>query len=277
MKGSVFQHLRAWRHIIIHLLNGASTPGTNDLRNLQGFVIEVYSYLALVSNITPYGLAKNRTLPLDPFLTSLGHLREYEGSGTFFSCAASLFELIPPITMLAAKRLAEERVSDLPSQESSDTFYHLLARLGSWKATPVAEDMATWRDAYTAVGEIYRHALYIYLTTALCGSVVSSPKTISEIQQHIDVFWIHWDLVISSPYGTILLWPLMITGSCLVREDQKQMLRDRLQSPRRWRFTQISAALELLELLWADDDKHAYGPYGLFVTMQKHKMDFCMA
>lgn len=42
-------------------------------------------------------------------------------------------------------------------------------------------------------------------------------------------------------------------------------------------MTIVQRVLQLLELLWADDGKYAYGPYGLEITMERYKMNICMA
>lgn len=274
--GAIFPHLRAIRQLILDLQKRLANGGLIEDKKLQGFVLEVYAYLALVSNIIPYGIVQDRTLPLDPFITSLGGLREYETFGTFFGCCHSLFELIPSISVLAMRRLREEELS-MRSEETVSIYDGLLSRLGEWQSPPLDRDMAEWKSANLAIGNLYRHALFAYLKAAMCGSVVDNPKVIYQIQQHIDEVWPILDEVRDSPYGTTMLWPLLIIGSCVVREDQRHSLRNSFESPGQWRMSQVIQALRLLNLLWDSDDRHAFGPYGLYFTMKEHGINFCMA
>ena len=274
--GAIFPHLRATRQLILDLQKRLANGGLVEDKKLQGFVLEVYAYLALVSNIIPYGIVQERTLPLDPFITSLGGLKEYETFGIFFGCCHSLFELIPSISVLATKRLREEELS-MRSEETVSMYNGLLSRLEEWRAPPLDPEMAEWKSAHIATGKMYRHALFAYLKAAMCGSVVDNPKVIYQLQQHIDEVWPILDEVRNSPYGTTILWPLLIIGSCVVREDQRHSLRNRLESPGQWRMSQVIQALRLLNLLWDSNDRHAFGPYGLYFTMKEHGINFCMA
>ena len=178
--------------------------------------------------------------------------------------------------MLATKRLREEELS-MRSEESVSMYNGLLSRLEAWRSPPLDREIVEWRSAHIATGKLYRHALFAYLEAAMCGSAVDNPKVIYQIQFHIDEVWPLLDEVRDSPYGTTMLWPLLIIGSCLVREDQRQFMRNRLESPGQWRMSQVVQALRLLNLLWDSNDRHAFGPYGLYFTMKEHGINFCMA
>ncbi|KEF62509.1 uncharacterized protein A1O9_00482 [Exophiala aquamarina CBS 119918] len=274
--GGIFPHLRASRQLILSLLQKSDVDMDGDSRRMKGFVLEVYTYLVLANNITPYGRNEARTLPLDPFITSFEMLKEYETCGLFFSCGFGLFETIPKICVFAMNRLAEEEESSSCSAKSQRTYNELVSILLGWKSPPVDLEMVEFESAHISAGEAYRQSLLMFVKSAMCGSVVDNPKVITEIQGHIEVMQDAMPVLRISPFVTVMLWPLMIMGSCLVsprgRADLMAMLDTSSVD-----LMQVAQAAKLLRLLWEDTDKRAFGPFGLHLVMQKHNINFSMA
>ncbi|KAH8900741.1 hypothetical protein GQ53DRAFT_633146 [Thozetella sp. PMI_491] len=274
-QGGVFAHLRASRQLILELLQGPAQCKNEEDQDLRGFVLETYAYLVLVANITPYGIVEGRTLPFDDFVTSLESLQQYKTFGTFMGCGYSLFEKIADVSRFSTRRLHEEKSGGV-SQESLDTYEALLSSITSWEPTDSGPDASSW-EAYRAIaGEVYKHALLIYLKASMCGTVVDNPKVICDIQQYIDICLGLLLKLDRSPFSTIMMWPLMIVGSCLIRVDQRLDLRERCQNSS-FQMTHVSKAADLLQLVWEDPDKRSYGPYGLQLAMEKHGINFGMA
>ena len=268
--------MRASRQLVLKLLQEPQRIVQGEIKLVKGFALEVYFYLVLVNSITPYGRDEARTIPFDSFLTSLEFLKEYETFGVFFSCGQGLFEMIPQISILAMKRLAEED-SGRCSLESRSTYESLLKTLGQWKSPPVDSEMGEWENEHVWAGEIYRQALLIFIKTSMCGSVVNNPKVIIAIQRHIDAAYPLLEVVSHSPFVTILLWPIMIIGSSLICEDQRSNLLYKLNFETKIDICQVVQAGRLLESLWKDEDERAYGPFGLYHVMRKHHINFSMA
>ena len=274
--GGIFPHLRASRQLILNLLRQSNTSLNSSHKSMKGFVLEVYTYLVLANNITPYGRNEPRTLPLDPFITSFELLREYETFGIFLGCGQGLFETIPKICIFAMNRLAEEEQSSVCSIQSQQTYDELVSTLLFWKSPPVDPEMVEFEHAHITTGEIYRQALLMFVKTSMCGSVVSNPKVVTELQRNIEIITDAMPIVHTSPFVTIMLWPLMITGSCMTSP------RGRLELIKNLGHTeievmQVSQAATLLRLLWEDNDERAFGPFGLHLIMQKHNIMFSMA
>ena len=177
-------------------------------------------------------------------------------------------------------RLCEEK-EDMQSaaaarhsqSDRQSTCDELVSVLEQWRSPAVAPEMAEWSLEHTWTGEIYRQALLIFLRVAMCGSVVDNPKVIAAIQRHIDVVMPLLLPVADSPFGTLLLWPVMIIGSCLVAEGQRRFFLNRLYNETKVVVAQVIECGKLLELVWNDDDKRAYGPFGLHLVMKKHKIN----
>ncbi|OQV01306.1 Fungal specific transcription factor domain-containing protein [Cladophialophora immunda] len=285
-----FLHLRAVREVILSLLRQEHETFVNeDRRSIMGFVLEVYSFLVFSNSITPCGYSDSaRTMPHDSFLDSLEFLQEYKTFGVLVGCAPGLFELISPVARFATDRLREEEgvlqaeAAPAPAtrRDRSDrhsTYDNLLRGLEQWSPPSVAPEMAEWAVEHTWTGEIYRQALLIFVRAAMCGSVVDNPKVIAAIQSHIDVVMPLLLPVADSPFGTLLLWPVMIIGSCLLVEGQRQFFLCRLYNESKVVVAQVVEAGKLLELVWNDNDKRAYGPFGLRLVMEKYQINFTLS
>ncbi|OCT46153.1 C6 zinc finger domain-containing protein [Cladophialophora carrionii] len=274
--GGIFPHLRASRELVYKLLHEPREDVHPDTRAVEGFALEMYYYLVIVNSITPYGSDEARALPLDAFFTPLDFLKEYQTYGVMLSCGQGLFELIPQVSILARKRLMEE-ASGLRSSESQATYECLLDSISQWQPPPVISEMTEWQQECAWAGEIYRQALFIFLKASSCGSVVNNPKTIIAIQRHIDTAFPLLVPVSLTPLVTVLLWPLMMIGSCLICESQRREYLKFLDTEPKVEIGQVSQAGKLLQYLWEDGDERAYGSFGLHLIMKKHNINFSMA
>ncbi|KIY02167.1 uncharacterized protein Z520_02305 [Fonsecaea multimorphosa CBS 102226] len=274
--GGIFPHLRASRELVLKLLQEPQRTLHDDTKLVKGFALEVYFYLVLVNSITPYGRDKARVLPVDTLCSSLDFLKEYETYGVFFSCGHGLFELISQVSILATERLTDEEsgVNSPDTQVEKDRLVDTITR---WESPPVAPEMAEWQAEHVWTGEIYRHALLIFIEASMCGSVVSNPKVIVSIQRHIDKALPLIVPVAKSPFNTILLWPTMIIGSCLICQGQRRDYIRLLRTKPTIDISQVNEAANLLEYLWEDEDERAYGPFGLHFVMEKRRINFSMA
>ncbi|OQU96989.1 Fungal Zn2-Cys6 binuclear cluster domain-containing protein [Cladophialophora immunda] len=274
-EGSMIHHLRASRHLALRITDSNLGNGCKDQKDLQGFALEVYAYLALTATIAPYSQSDNLKVPFDSFVTSLSHLQQYDTFGTFFSCGYDLFEKIPAISLLFARRLCEKQEHRDCSEETTSIYEELLTEIQNWESCPPVSEMSAWAVEHAQTGEAYRHALLIYLKAAMCGSSIDNPKIIGELQVHVDAILPLLDPIWRSPYKAIVIWPSVIAGSCILRNDQQDYLRSLFELSRSG-MAHVKNALELLDWLWTDPDRRAYGPFGLHVVMQQRGVNFCL-
>jgi len=270
-KGAVFTHLRATRHLILIVKSSTHDPLHGNLA--FGLILETYAYLALVQNITPYGLLDSRELPLDDFITSLRHLEQYETYGTHLSCGYDIFECILPIAMLARRRLDESASHADASLQIRKAYETLHAQLGSLvQHNMLSKTLSDCRSVYVS-------ALYIFLETGLHNPLMPDEHSLSVIQSHIDSILNLTPSICETPYGTIMLWPLMIASSCMTRNEQQDLVRYRFLNTPQWRISQVVTAVRVLRLLW--EKRHVgestFGPYGLYEVMKEHDINFSMA
>ncbi|KAH7169460.1 fungal-specific transcription factor domain-containing protein [Fusarium sp. MPI-SDFR-AT-0072] len=292
-KGNMFQHLRASRQLILwarsRALDGTSRP-------MFGFMMELYAYLVLMNILTPYGVVEQRTIPFDSFILSLSSLDEFETFGIMFGGMHSLFELIPKISVLFAQRLREDGREDeglgpgadsCPSLQSLEMYRILRGLIDNWSlpphlypandpgtcTTPGAGSDGRRKERYLS-GEIYRHALSIYLAASMAGKGGAGRLVLDEIQGHVEAVLDLAPLLEESCFDYTILWPIIICGSCLVEESLKRRVLSGLSSSR-YHMGHTKTACQLLDALWADPDPRAYGPYGLHLVMEKHGFSFC--
>jgi hypothetical protein len=189
--------------------------------------------------------------------------------------AYELFEMIPVISHLGAQRLLEEELQS-SSTETHRLYATILSNIETWVVQELSGGELQWEKDHEIAAELYRGALLIYLHTSACGGTVPDHVRENQIRPLTKEFLNKLASLPDSNFGTIMLWPMMIVGSCLTdRPDQEAMRIGLLDS--RYRMHVQHRAHELLQLLWQDTRPCAYGPYGLQLMMSKHGTNFCMS
>lgn len=241
-----------------------------------GLVLETYAYLALVSNVIPYGLLKERVIELDDFVTRLAHLKQYPTFGTFFSCGYDVFECIAPVALVARRCIDDISAFECVSDETWSLYAGIKSRVEGLDIETVTNKPLP--QGAEQVYELYRLAILIFLETAHYGSGTDDDEVMEAVQKHVDKFMELSHNSTKTKYRTISVWPLLIAGSCCIKEVHRDRFRARVRTPTgRWRVNQTITAVHVLELLWSSDDKLAFGPYGLYLMMRKHGISISMA
>jgi hypothetical protein len=244
----------------------------------------MYAYLVLANSIVPYGIMDGRHVPYDAFLGNLvSTLSPYDTFGIMFAGCHELFELIPTTSRFAAQRLKEEQThaESIKRMPHSDPFYtRTRARIGDWRQNLLQSTNPGKISKQLAIGETYRHALFIYLETAVLGTagLPASADVHERLHKHINSISeaVQRHDLVMSPFATILLWPMIIAGSVLVQAEKQEVLTQGLRMPLYATCTSVQTA-ELLELVWVDTDPKSFGPYGLYLAMEKHGINICLS
>ncbi|KFA46186.1 hypothetical protein S40293_03793 [Stachybotrys chartarum IBT 40293] len=273
-KGAMFNHLRASRQLILSLLAHKNVRQSWNGVNVSalGFSIELYSYLVILNTIIPYGKAKDRTSALDAFIVSVEDMSSFPTFGALFAGSHELFRLIAEVNMLASKRLAEEAAGETqPSTSSRSTHDDILQRVQAWKMPPrdAKESVKDWEHKRCAA-EMFRQGLHVYLFAALAGSVITDPDVVCAIHAHVVKLFTHaGELTAANNYVATMIWPVLMGGTCLVEQGQQQVLAEAIRTG--WSsMNHMKVVGDILQLLWKDPDPRAFGPYGLYLTMEKH-------
>lgn len=269
----MFSHLRASRQIILRLADGPLSSSTNDNGRLFAFVLEIYRFLILSNNIIPHGSINRRTVPQDTFLDGIfGKMNYFDTWGVIFGDSHGLFEILPDIAVLAARRLTEQN----PSQTSLEMYQTLYARITEWKPPESAATNQKSRYQRNTALNLCREAALLYLETAMVPDALSDTMTLAKVQNHIDNIMLYAEKAAGSPYETIFLGPLIIAGSCMLRPEQRQLLLDSLRS-NRFHMHHCLQAASLLEQLWNDPSGRVFGPYGLAIIMRRRGINLGIA
>jgi hypothetical protein len=255
----------------------------SDGRYIFGYLLEIYTYLVLANSIMPYGIMDSRHVPYDGVIDNfVSTLSTYDTFGIMFAGCHGLFELIPAISQHAARRLKEEeQAPTAASLSDSDAFYTSTnARIRDWQQSPHGATNDDCVPKRLAIGETYRHAVFIYLETAMLGtaSLPASAEVHARLHEHLahikDAVESH--NLVTSTFATIMLWPMVIAGSVLLPTHERGLLAQGLRMADYANCTSIQTA-ELLELMWADDDSRSFGPYGLYLAMKRHGINLCLS
>ncbi|KAH8702930.1 fungal-specific transcription factor domain-containing protein [Phaeosphaeriaceae sp. PMI808] len=275
VQGAMFNHLRASRQLVLSFLDSELPSNIVDTTSLNtlGSSIEMYLYLIFTNSITPYGVAAERSLPFDMFVISGASSVIFPEFGALFAGSHEICKLIPEVSLLASRRLAEEVVSPIHATAAlCYTHNDIYDRVASWTLPPSRHtDCLALLEQRWHMGNSFRQGLYIYLATALAGSVLSDPVVKQVIQGHIDELFSYAPQILASEYIGNVLWPFVIAGTCMVIPQQQQMFLSATQSSR-FDMKHITILGDTLQLLWADSDPRAYGPYGLHLVMKKYRI-----
>lgn len=268
--GVVFNHLRACRSLIVSIFPTLNSSFIDTLPDQEktalSVCLELYAYIMTTNTLTSYGTITNGGLPYDDFLFSLDSLSGYSSFGTMFGGCHSLFELIPQIAQFASARMDEEKVGlEHMSPKLQELHDKLETSIRLWTLPklkpPCTETAEEWIER-TVAAEVLRDGLFIYLASTSSGSVVSDKALLDRIQFHIDVMSHNLRRLTLPRVCANLMWPIIIAGSCVVKEAQRTLISRALKHsyfPMKHTFT----ACELLEKLWENPAPEAFGPYGL--------------
>jgi hypothetical protein len=294
-QGKMFQHLRASRQLILSLRVYSRSLPTDSCRQLFGFMCELYAYLVLANTLTPHAAIQERTIVFDSFIIHLDEIGESVYRGIMLGGLHGLLELIPLISVFAASRLREDAVeSDSVAQDRGgaaksrpvllDTYRILKARIDGWSLPPLSEQAsdssivapttcaAAIRSRYKErriAGEVYRHALYIYLSSSMAGQLCTDQDVRASLHTHACAILDLVTTLSELSFDYTMLWPVIICGSCLTSKSHQDFLLAALD------LGHVKTASNLLKLLWDDPDPRAFGSYGLYFVIEKYKINFC--
>ncbi|KID95258.1 hypothetical protein MAJ_08771, partial [Metarhizium majus ARSEF 297] len=180
-----------------------------------------------------------------------------------------------------AYRLAEEaQGANSPSKDLNLAKEALVKRLKAWAMDPLPDEASSrdraslearifdWEQKRKAV-ECLRQTLYIYVALSLLGSSSPGDGLRKEVQQRIDSTIRLATYLRNSPCSTNLLWAIVIADSCMEDIKRREGLIDGLKNSR-YQMRHLQVVQRAFQLLWADDDTHAYGPVGLHYVAEKH-------
>jgi len=224
----------------------------------------------------------SRHVPLDDFLSSLAPRADdhYDGFGMLFSGCHGLFELIPRLSRHAAARLAE---GPTVSPASRAAYADLAALLEAWRQPPppAPDARAHTTTQRVGVGKVYKHAAVVFLEMAHAGGALPPGDELrARLSDHVGgaAMAVFGHDLLGSSFASVLLWPMIVVGSVIDDPQRMQVLSWRLRTSAASTTTSLHVA-ELLEALWRDreTDERCWGPYGLYLTMEKHGINLSLA
>lgn len=109
---------------------------------------------------------------------------------------------------------------------------------------------------------IYQNAFLIYLYCLFHPSSLPSP-ILTEISLRTEICLPLLVSLYPSAMEVVVLWPAMILGSCLEKENERKMVRDAFGRGR-YRMMVVQRGMEMLERVWGSEGV-LYGVRGLEV------------
>ncbi|KAF8853556.1 hypothetical protein BDZ45DRAFT_628908 [Acephala macrosclerotiorum] len=283
----IFHHLLASRHLIFNILSSPTLLIDPDHVSLFGYLFELYSYHALGGSVHTLqqldSPVAHSILNLDFFLGSFDSTIQYPFySPTFGSRGHLLSAFAPPIASLIKVRLSESEVNLEENPQIHILYQTLASQLQAWQPPQSQPDIEIPPEKAAAV-IIYQSALLIYLHSALLSpSPLTSPSPVAqailtEIQIRIEICLPLLSPLYPSRMEGVLLWPALIIGSCLRKEEERNILRA-AKGRARYKLTTVVWVDEILERLWKAAEREGggcgrlWGPRGL-AAMIENGMD----
>lgn len=270
-------HIRAGKAFVHQLLSASSKA--SGLQALYGLAFELYTYLALISSPTPYSNGTESELDTrsSSLLPSWDMLRDYGVFGVIVSPIYQFLEIIPRVVALCTRRQTEMTFDEC-SSESWAEFISLIGLIETIGHTDDDDDNDTLDSALNLehrrsllASAIYRHALTIFTYDAMWCGAIADESQLSTVRGHALSALALIPSLVDTHLKNILLWPTIVVGSCLLHEEERDIIRllwsNREQVPV-FLFMKMKT---VLENLWAENDSAFFGPYGLQKHMLSHQ------
>lgn len=255
---------------------------SSENERLASFVIEQCLYFSILANNVGLstqlaGKNKSDVLLLTHATTAL--LRQSTFYGFMFGEALDLINLVPKIAAFARKQMEPSATGSEP--EIQQAFATLEMQIMNWTPSPAKEyTLIQSSDDFSdmSVGLLWQLSLLVFLRAARCGPGLPPVSSLTEIEQSIHQFMrILRTLSLEASSWSVLLWPILISGSCIWEPRDQAYIGFALHNSGQ-RMHAGSSVLKLLQLLWQDESYYVdiFGPYGIGAVTERHGLELSL-
>lgn len=249
-KALAFQHLRAAREFIVAMIGREMLP---QHRQLFGFLLEYYIYFAIIGTLTASKGQHRQVVISDSFVRSLAYLNRYDSHGSMLGYASDLFEIIATIALL-------KEDNSLGQAEADRIFLSLEYAIENWSpripqataesATPVlpAPDIVRCGRMFQHGVTLMLHDWYVHNHATQSQAATIKADTTNHVRRVIELLLEIGEN--STPIETTMLWPTMMAGLCISRDEGKEVMRLILQASK-YDMPITAGSMDLLERVWA--------------------------
>ena len=160
---------------------------------------------------------KRQNLIHDPFLQSLNGLEDFGALGVIFSGNHGLCGLMSSISVFAAQQELVHSWELMPDPKRLATYNKLKETTLNWNPSNAECAEAEWPSLRRATHEVYRNTLLMFLEIALSPLTKRNTESFARIRCYVDLTIVDLPLILPSIYSCILMWPLIMIGSCAVK------------------------------------------------------------
>ena len=235
----------------------------------MGILFEAYAYFATLSHFERRPLL-GQSKDEDLILSTFNHIRQYQTFGSYLGCAYRLYELIPAVSRLV---LYEKRsICRNNDPKNRDLYENLRRTIGGWSA----EEERNANHAEQMAGMIVQNALLMLLHDCRIDEGQRPGDIMQDIQPLINDTMSLFGLISDDPVSTVIVWSMLITGSMMLEESQRQSLLRLIVT--HYTHTALGDQIaRLLQWVWEDDNESTFGITGLEKVAKQHKTHLCYA
>lgn len=265
------QHVRAAREFSQHLI--AREPNKQN-PELAGILFEAYAYFAALAHFERRPMI-GPSQSENPILSTIDQTRQYQTFGCYLGCAYRLYESIPAVSRLV---LYEKRsISRNNDPNKQELYENLRRKVASWSADEENENApANYTPAEQMAGMIVQNALLMLLHECRIDEGQGPGTIMEDIQPLIDDTMSLFELISDEPVTTVVVWPMLITGSMMLEEKQRQSLGQLIRT-HQTRTALGEHIARLLQWVWEDGNESTFGITGLEKVAKQHKTHLCFA
>lgn len=151
----------------------------------------------------------------------LDNLQDFLALGVMFGGSHGLCGLISSISVFDAQQELLHSWENVRDPRCLATYNTLKGTTLSWNPSDAECAEAEWPSLRRATQEVYRSTLLMLLETALSPLSKRDTERLPCIQYYVDLAMVDLPSILPSNYSCILMWPLIMIGSCAVKQEQR--------------------------------------------------------
>lgn len=266
-RNSLQSHLRATRELV---KIAQDHPSKQHYSEVYAVLFEVYTYY---STMMTFQHAASRC-DIQANIDSLQFYRSLTRSSTFgyiMVAACDLFTLMPYVALfgLLIRTLGQTAHSCL---EVELMYRRLAAKILCWQD----DGSARLPEEVVKVTLIYQNALLMFLHASYLCQETDRSTLESTLKPIVADTLTLYESIRDMPVSVTTFWPMVIVGSCLFEQQDKDRLLSYVMSGRLTSGIQARASVALLWMWERQDEEGLFGPVGLERFTQENDTGLCI-
>lgn len=258
-------HLRAARELV-KIAQGH--PSEQQYSEIFAVLFEVYTYYSTMITFQHSASELDIQANIDS-LQFYRSLTSYSTFGYIMVAACDLFTLMPEVSLFSL--LIRNLGKDDRGLEIDLLYRRLAANILSWQD----HDLTQLPEVSVKVTLIYQNALLVFLHASYLGDETDRSMLEATLKPIVADTLSIFESIGQQPASVTTFWPMVILGSCLREQQDKDRLLSYVNQ-RGLRSGIQGRACEALKWMWERQDEGVFGPVGLERFAKENNTGLCI-